>query len=247
MRKIILMTSMSLDGYIEGPDRQIDWHFVDDEVHRHMNDEVRAMGGFLEGRVTYELMEEFWPTADADPANAGPMADFAGIWRDTPKYVYSRTLQRVGDNATIVRDVVPEQVAALKAAPGGDLGLGGTGWPPRSWPTTWWTRTGSTYTRYGSAAAPRCSRNWTADRCRCAWRAHTSSATAWCNCATPARKSPAWPEGPPEGPPRGHRRTRSRSGGPGQPAAASSPLRVLCRWALGPFRPVISTVLPRWA
>nr|WSX53781.1 dihydrofolate reductase family protein [Streptomyces sp. NBC_00974] len=125
MRKIILMTSMSLDGYIEGPDRQIDWHFVDDEVHRHMNDEVRAMGGFLEGRVTYELMEEFWPTADADPANAGPMADFAGIWRDTPKYVYSRTLQRVGDNATIVRDVVPEQVAALKAAPGGDLGLGG--------------------------------------------------------------------------------------------------------------------------
>ncbi|WP_330328433.1 dihydrofolate reductase family protein [Streptomyces sp. NBC_00536] len=127
MRQIILMMSMSLDGYVEGPDRQIDWHRVDDEVHRHANDEVRAMGGLLEGRVTYELMESVWPTADADPANAGPTADFARIWRDTPKYVYSRTLQRVGDNATIVRDVVPAEVAALKAAPGGDLGLGGAG------------------------------------------------------------------------------------------------------------------------
>ncbi|MFD3544833.1 dihydrofolate reductase family protein [Streptomyces sp. NPDC058655] len=127
MRQIILMMSMSLDGYVEGPDRQIDWALVDDEVHRHLNEEARAMGGFLEGRVTYELMEEFWPTADADPANAGPMAEFAAIWRDTPKYVYSRTLRQVGDNATIVREVLPEEVAALKAAPGGDLGVGGAG------------------------------------------------------------------------------------------------------------------------
>ncbi|MBT2481045.1 dihydrofolate reductase family protein [Streptomyces sp. ISL-94] len=125
MRKIILMMSVSLDGFFEGPERQIDWHLVDDELHRHFNDEIRAMGGLLEGRVTYELMADFWPTADADPANAGPVAEFAGIWRDIPKYVYSRTLQRAGWNTTIVRDVVPEEVAALKAAPGGDLVLGG--------------------------------------------------------------------------------------------------------------------------
>ncbi|MFD6966816.1 dihydrofolate reductase family protein [Streptomyces sp. NPDC059979] len=125
MRKIILMTQVSLDGYIEGPERQIDWHLVDDELHQHFNDELRSMGGFLSGRVTHELMADFWPTADADPANAGPMAEFAGIWRDMPKYVYSRTLQRAGWNTTIVRDVVPEEVAALKAAPGGDLTLSG--------------------------------------------------------------------------------------------------------------------------
>lgn len=125
MRKIILMMSVSLDGFIEGPERQIDWHVVDDELHQHFNDELRTMGGFLEGRVTYELMEDFWPTADADPANAGPMAEFAGIWRNTPKYVYSRTLERSGANSVIVREVVPAEVAALKAAPGGDLCLGG--------------------------------------------------------------------------------------------------------------------------
>jgi dihydrofolate reductase len=121
MRKIILMMSVSLDGFMEGPDRQIDWHMVDDELHSYFNEQLAAMGGFLSGRVTHELMAEFWPTADADPANAGPMAEFARIWRDMPKIVYSRTLERADWNTTIVRDVVVEEVQALKAQPGGDL------------------------------------------------------------------------------------------------------------------------------
>lgn len=127
MRKIILSASVSLDGYYEGPEREIDWHVVDDELHRHFNDEFRTSGGFLHGRVMYELMAAYWPTADADPANAGTVAEFAEIWRSTPKYVYSRTLHQddIGWNSTIVRDVVPAEVAALKAAAGGDLILGG--------------------------------------------------------------------------------------------------------------------------
>jgi dihydrofolate reductase len=125
MRKVIFSMSISLDGYIEGPNREIDWHLVDDELHRHFNAQLGTMGAFLNGRVTHELMAEFWPTADEDPANAGPMAEFAAIWRDTPKIVYSRTLQKAGWNTTIVRDVVPEEVRALQAQPGGDLALGG--------------------------------------------------------------------------------------------------------------------------
>jgi dihydrofolate reductase len=125
MRKIVLMMSMSLDGFVEGPGREIDWHRIDDETHRHFNDEARRMGGFLNGRVMYELMAGFWPTADADPANAGPVAEFAGIWRDMPKIVYSRTLEHADWNTTIVRDVVVEEVMALKAQPGGDLSVGG--------------------------------------------------------------------------------------------------------------------------
>jgi dihydrofolate reductase len=125
MRQIILHMGVSLDGYIEGPNREIDWHVVDDELHQHMNDELGAMGAFLHGRVVYELMADYWPTADADPAAPGIIREFATIWRDKPKYVYSRTLQEAGWNSTIVRDVVPEEVAALKAQPGGDLVLGG--------------------------------------------------------------------------------------------------------------------------
>ncbi|MFJ1549480.1 dihydrofolate reductase family protein [Streptomyces sp. NPDC088246] len=125
MRKIILMMSMSLDGFVEGPDREIDWHLVDDELHTHFNEQLRTMGGFLDGRVTYQLMADFWPTADSDPSSTGPMAEFAAIWRDMPKIVFSRTLERADWNTTIMREVDVDEITALKARPGGDLSLGG--------------------------------------------------------------------------------------------------------------------------
>ena len=125
MRKIILMMSVSLDGFFEGPDRELDWHMVDDELHAHFNDQLSAMGAFLDGRVSHELMAGFWPTADTDPSSTGPMVEFARIWRDMPKIVYSRTLQRADWNTIIVRNVVANEVRELKAQPGGDLVLGG--------------------------------------------------------------------------------------------------------------------------
>src|SRR5438552_7418933 len=93
MRRIVLMMSVSLDGYIEGPNRELDWHLVDDELHTHVNEVLSGMGAFLNGRVTYELMAGYWPTADADPSATAPMIEFARIWRDMPKVVYSRTLE----------------------------------------------------------------------------------------------------------------------------------------------------------
>jgi dihydrofolate reductase len=124
-RKIIVMMQVSLDGYIEGPGRDLSWHNIDDELHQHFNDELRSMGAFLDGRVTYELMAGFWPTADSDPDSPPIMAEFAGIWRDMPKFVYSRTLESAGWNTTVVREVAADEVMALKAQPGGDMVLGG--------------------------------------------------------------------------------------------------------------------------
>ena len=83
------------------------------------------MGAFLDGRVTHELMADFWPTADADPSAPEPMAEFARIWRDMPKIVFSRTLQQADWNTTIKREVTVEDIMALKAQPGGDMALGG--------------------------------------------------------------------------------------------------------------------------
>jgi dihydrofolate reductase len=125
MRKIILMMSVSLDGFIEGPNRELDWHLVDDELHAHFNQELGAMSAFLHGRVMYELMAGFWPTADKDSASTAPMVEFARIWRDMPKFVFSRTLERADWNTTVLRDVVPDQIMKLKAQPGGDMVLGG--------------------------------------------------------------------------------------------------------------------------
>jgi dihydrofolate reductase len=125
MRKVVLMMSVSLDGFIEGPNRELDWHLVDDELHTHFNQELSKMGAFLDGRVTYELMAAFWPTADADPSSTAPMIEFARIWRDMPKIVFSRTLPRADWNSTIAREVIPEEIERLKSEPGGDMALGG--------------------------------------------------------------------------------------------------------------------------
>ena len=119
------MLSVSLDGYMEGPNRELDWQLVDDELHWHFNEVLARMGAFISGRVTYELMAGFWPTADSDPGSTRPMVEFASIWRDMPKIVYSRTLQGAGWNTTVVREVVPEEVMRLKSQPGGDLAVGG--------------------------------------------------------------------------------------------------------------------------
>jgi len=125
VRKIIWTISVSVDGYMEGPNREIDWHMVDEELHAEMNRSMAGAGVFLDGRVSYELMADFWPTADLGPAATPTVVEFARIWRDMPKVVYSRTLERADWNATVVPDVVPSEVLILKAQPGGDLVLGG--------------------------------------------------------------------------------------------------------------------------
>src|SRR4051794_34410236 len=125
MRKIVVQMMLSLDGYFEGPDHDLSWHLVDEELHAHFNEQLATMSAFVEGRVSYELMEAVWPTADQDPDYPPTMREFAGIWRAVPKIVFSRTLQEVGPNASLRAEVDPDEIRALKQQPGGDMTLGG--------------------------------------------------------------------------------------------------------------------------
>lgn len=127
MGNVVAMMGMSIDGFIEGPDHDISWHRVDEELHQFMNDEVRQFGALLEGRRTFELMDEFWPSADEDPDAPDAIVEFAQIWREIPKYVYSTTLTEVADpTATVIRSVEPSDVRALQARYDGPLGVGGS-------------------------------------------------------------------------------------------------------------------------
>jgi dihydrofolate reductase len=125
VRRIVVQMMLSLDGYFEGPDHDLSWHLVDEELHAHMNEHLATMGAFIEGRVTYELMESVWPTADQNPDYPPVMREFAGIWRAMPKIVFSRTMQQAGPNATIRSEVDADEIRALKQQPGGDMTLGG--------------------------------------------------------------------------------------------------------------------------
>jgi dihydrofolate reductase len=125
VNRILLHMMVSLDGFFEGPDRSLDWHMVDAELHQYFNDEMRDAGAFLGGRLNYELMESFWPSADEGDDVPPVMAEFAEIWRRVPKVVYSTTLDTVGDNATLVREVDPVAVRQVRDQASGDLYVGG--------------------------------------------------------------------------------------------------------------------------
>ncbi|MFI4977263.1 MAG: dihydrofolate reductase family protein [Solirubrobacterales bacterium] len=126
MRKLIYSMGVSLDGFIAGPDGEIDWSAPDEELHRFHNQQTREMGAHLCGRRLYEAMV-YWETAEENPSAAEHELEFARIWKDMPKIVFSKTLERVQGNARLVRDGVAEEVAKLKEQPGKDLAVGGAG------------------------------------------------------------------------------------------------------------------------
>jgi dihydrofolate reductase len=126
MRKLIYSMSVSLDGFIAGPDGEIDWSPPDEELHRFHNEQVRAIGAHLLGRRLYETMV-YWETAEENPSASDYELEFARIWKALPKIVFSKTLQKVEGNARLVRDGLVDEVAKLKEQPGKDLAVGGAG------------------------------------------------------------------------------------------------------------------------
>jgi dihydrofolate reductase len=125
VRKLIYSFGVSLDGYIAGPEGEIDWSAPDEELHRFHNQQAREVGAYLYGRRLYEAMIP-WETAEENPSAPEHQLEFARIWKDTPKIVFSRTLEKVEGNARLVRDGA-EEVARLKEQPGKDLAVGGAG------------------------------------------------------------------------------------------------------------------------
>jgi len=118
--------TVSLDGFIADPNGEIDWSAPDEELHRFHNDRVREVGLHLLGRRLYETMV-YWETADQNPSAADYELDFARIWQQLPKIVFSRTLQSVEGNTTLLREVDPDEIARLKQEPGKDIAVGGAG------------------------------------------------------------------------------------------------------------------------
>jgi dihydrofolate reductase len=123
--KLIYSMSISLDGYIAGRDGTFDWGAPSEELHRFHNERVRELGGHLLGRNLYETMV-YWETADQDPGAGEVELEFAAIWKELPKVVFSTTLKGVEGNTRLLRDGVVEEVERLKAEEG-DLGVGGAG------------------------------------------------------------------------------------------------------------------------
>jgi dihydrofolate reductase len=122
--KLIYSMSVSLDGFIAGPDGSFDWGAPDEELHRFHNERVRVLGGHVLGRRLYETMV-YWETAHEDPAAPDYALEFAEIWKALPKVVFSNTLQEVVGNTRLARSSIADEVAELQERSGKDVGIGG--------------------------------------------------------------------------------------------------------------------------
>ncbi|MFC8242027.1 dihydrofolate reductase family protein [Streptomyces chartreusis] len=125
MRRVTYSMSVSLDGYIVGPDGGMDWGVPDEEIFRFWIEDVRELGVHLLGRRLYESML-YWETADQDPSLDAPRLEFAALWKALPKVVFSTTLSAVEGNARLVSGDVAKEIERLRAEPGeGDIAVGG--------------------------------------------------------------------------------------------------------------------------
>jgi len=124
MRKIIVSNYVTLDGFFAGPQGEIDWFIWNEETTEYSKELLQAIDTILFGRVTYELMASYWPTAAAaaeDPAIIEAM-------NNLPKVVFSRTLEKVEwNNAKLAKGDMGEEVTALKRQPGRDIVIYGSG------------------------------------------------------------------------------------------------------------------------
>jgi dihydrofolate reductase len=126
VRKLIYSMGFSLDGFIAGPDGEINWTAPDEELHRFHNEQARELGMHLLGRRLYEVML-FWENREEQPSVPEHELEFARIWKPMPKVVFSRTLEEVEGNARLADGDAVEVAAELKREPGEDLAVGGAG------------------------------------------------------------------------------------------------------------------------
>jgi dihydrofolate reductase len=117
--------SISLDGYIVGPDGSFDWPGFDPEIFRFWIDEIRGVDVHLLGRRLYETMLS-WETAGQDRALDDDELEWTALWNPLPKVVFSRTLSAVEGNARLASGNVAEEIERLRAEPGeGEIAIGG--------------------------------------------------------------------------------------------------------------------------
>lgn len=123
MRKLIAAMNMTLDGFCDHTAG-----IADDEIHQHYNDLLSDSGTLMYGRITYQLMESYWPSIVKNPTGNKPIDDFAVLIDEISKIVFSRTLKDVDwKNTELKREVVKEEILELKRQPGKSILVGSPG------------------------------------------------------------------------------------------------------------------------
>src|SRR5678816_444679 len=123
MRNLIAAINMTLDGFCDHTAM-----IADEEIHQHYNELLSNADTLLYGRITYQLIENYWPSVVKNPTGNKPMDEFAVLIGNISKIVYSRTLQHVDwKNTTLKKEVIQEEILELKQQTSKNIVVGSPG------------------------------------------------------------------------------------------------------------------------
>ena len=127
MRNVVLFMHVSLDGFCAGPNGELDWVSYDSELEKYAEGIVNTVGSPLYGRVTYQMMESYWPTVLRNKSATKHERDHANWVENVHKVVFSKTLDKVEwKNTQLIKDNITEEITTLKQQPGKDLVIFGS-------------------------------------------------------------------------------------------------------------------------
>jgi len=127
MRKVIFLIHMSLDGFVAGPNGEMEWIVYDDEMEKYAHELHSTTDAAIYGRVTYQMMEGYWPSVLEDPSSTSGAREHARWYDSATKIVFSRTLHSTQrKNTMMIHEHVAEEMAKIKQQPGKNLWLIGS-------------------------------------------------------------------------------------------------------------------------
>lgn len=127
MRKIISFMHISLDGFVASLTGALNWVKVDEELFTHIGQRISGGDTSLYGRVTFEMMESYWPTAADKPGASRHDIEHARWYSQVKKVVLSKTLKADAfSNTIIITDPLTDLLDAIKQSPGDDILLFGS-------------------------------------------------------------------------------------------------------------------------
>lgn len=122
MRKIVLFMHASLDGFVAGPNGEMDWINANAEIFDYASQRTNDADAALYGRITYQMMESYWPTAADQPGATKHDIEHSSWYNHVTKVVLSKTLQgETLPNTLIISDNIAREIIKLKQAPGKDI------------------------------------------------------------------------------------------------------------------------------
>ncbi|MDJ1466895.1 dihydrofolate reductase family protein [Xanthocytophaga flava] len=121
MRKIIAFMHISLDGFVAGPNGEMNWIKVDEEIFDYVGKRIGEGDTALYGRVTYEMMESYWPTAGDKPDASKHDIEHAKWYNKARKVVLSKTMKDTDlTNTKVISDNLANEIHKLKQSSNGE-------------------------------------------------------------------------------------------------------------------------------